>query len=361
MNGFVRMSDLLSAWSSLVEMLPRHIWHACVQGTLALVLVWGICRLFPRLSPRLASWLWRLGYLKLLVAFALLGSVGVTLSPSHPYERVASVVTRDVVAVQPHIHHLDAALRSGNLGHWPMCALMLIWGVGVMFFGIREDAACLRALGILRACSPLNDDDIRALFAEICREMGIRRMPRLLTGPVSGPLVCGCFPPSIVLPAETLAECSREDIRLILAHEMAHVKRSDPMWAWARMLAQWLLFLHPLVWLCGREWQYTQEAACDELAIRKTSASCADYGNMLLDQVVQTKGRREIAAMGISEPYHTLKRRLNAMSEFGRVPAKKQILIGVAVLIVAMLAMVPGRSTDHRALTRLFHRCRRKI
>ena len=42
--------------------------RACWQGGLALGAVWLACRLFPRTSPRVQCWLWRLAYVKLLLA-----------------------------------------------------------------------------------------------------------------------------------------------------------------------------------------------------------------------------------------------------------------------------------------------------
>ncbi|MCW3053634.1 MAG: hypothetical protein JWN14_2804, partial [Chthonomonadales bacterium] len=50
--------------ASWLETLIR----ACWQGGLALGLVWAVCRLVPRIPAAGRCWLWRLAYLKLLVA-----------------------------------------------------------------------------------------------------------------------------------------------------------------------------------------------------------------------------------------------------------------------------------------------------
>src|SRR5262249_14870770 len=49
--------------------LSESLLRACWQGGVALGLAWGVCRVAPRISPRLRCWLWRLAYLNLLVAF----------------------------------------------------------------------------------------------------------------------------------------------------------------------------------------------------------------------------------------------------------------------------------------------------
>src|SRR5689334_22728142 len=71
------MTHLLSDW-------VVAIWNASWQGGRALMLAWLICRAFPRLSPRLQCWLWRLAYLKLLVALVWTTPFRLPLLPPAP-------------------------------------------------------------------------------------------------------------------------------------------------------------------------------------------------------------------------------------------------------------------------------------
>src|SRR5688572_8587226 len=56
--------------------------RACWQGGGALLLVWGISRIAPRLGPDLRMGLWRLAYLKLLALLLWTGSVALPLLPA---------------------------------------------------------------------------------------------------------------------------------------------------------------------------------------------------------------------------------------------------------------------------------------
>lgn len=55
----------INHWSSV---WAEGTWRACMQGSLAILIVWAACRLFPRLPTQVRCWLWRLAYAKLLIA-----------------------------------------------------------------------------------------------------------------------------------------------------------------------------------------------------------------------------------------------------------------------------------------------------
>src|SRR5437879_13402609 len=62
------MSDTLARLNLFAAGWAGAIGRACWQGGVAIAMVWALCRLIPRLPGRIQCWLWRLAYLKLLVA-----------------------------------------------------------------------------------------------------------------------------------------------------------------------------------------------------------------------------------------------------------------------------------------------------
>jgi hypothetical protein len=89
------MSDALSAslnhgaalWASAMA-------RACWQGGIALALAWAVCRAWPVLPPRARCWLWRLAYLKLLVALLWATPVDLPLLPAPPAPPAAAPMAR---------------------------------------------------------------------------------------------------------------------------------------------------------------------------------------------------------------------------------------------------------------------------
>lgn len=121
-----------------------------------------------------------------------------------------------------------------------------------------------------------------ALLIQAAHELGLRRMPLLLIGPSdSVPMVWGVMKPRLLLP-QGFETWSPEKQRGVLLHELAHLKRGDPLALWA---AQWVKALHwfnPLVWLTFRQLRADQERACDDAVLRH-GVRASDYAQSLLD------------------------------------------------------------------------------
>jgi len=97
--------------------------------------------------------------------------------------------------------------------------------------------------------------------------------------------------PVVLLPADLLPPSpdalAAPDLRLLLAHEIAHIRRGDLWTGWVFTLAQVLFFFHPFVVWARHEWETAREEACDLLALRasggaKDTAVTARYGALLL-------------------------------------------------------------------------------
>ncbi len=78
-------------------------------------------------------------------------------------------------------------------------------------------------------------------IAAIAREIGLRREPRLVIGAADAvPMVWGVCRPHLLLP-RGFELWSPEKLRGVLLHELAHLRRGDPLALWA---AQWMKALH---------------------------------------------------------------------------------------------------------------------
>src|SRR5205823_5399692 len=102
------------------------------------------------------------------------------------------------------------------------------------------------------------------------------------------------------------AQLSPDELRMALAHELAHVRRSDLWWSLAPHLARWLFFFHPLATLACREWVTAREAACDAASLRATGAPAAEYGRLLLKLVARSNGQA-LPALGATAGFAALR------------------------------------------------------
>jgi len=128
---------------------------------------------------------------------------------------------------------------------------------------------------------------------------------------------------------------------MAIAHEFAHLKRHDLVWNWLPALGHMTLFFHPLVWLAKRSWHLAQELACDEMTLRTSSASVADYGNLLLKVHAGRAGPVPSLAAGMGQSYSNLARRLDAMRRFDSRKRRPTIVGVLLLVVVGVIGVVP--------------------
>jgi beta-lactamase regulating signal transducer with metallopeptidase domain len=148
--------------------------------------------------------------------------------------------------------------------------------------------------------------------------------------------------PRTLNPSSPLSE---NDIRLVLAHELAHVKRHDLAWNALAAAVHCVLYFHPFVWFAHRFARQEQEMACDELVVTRLNVERHEYGQLLVKIVRQVAGKfpSTLATVAMSNSYQTLSRRLTAMQQFRQFTRKQILLAGCLLTVISVLAVVPWR------------------
>jgi hypothetical protein len=98
---------------------------------------------------------------------------------------------------------------------------------------------------------------------------------------VNVPLVIGWLRPMILLPTSTISGLSVLQLELILAHELAHVRRHDYLLNLLQHLAETLLFYHPAVWWASAKIREERENCCDDMAVRVCNGDKTNYAKAL--------------------------------------------------------------------------------
>jgi probable HAF family extracellular repeat protein len=331
-------SDPTLAWIVALAWIVR-LGHACLWGGLFIVAAALVCRLLPRLPARVRAGLWWLACLKLV--FDLCWTVPITLpvlpaptqprlaaqmplalAPSSSVLSVLRVSGAKTVSASSFVNTEPISFSSEAFFSWP--ALLLAgWLAGVLLSLAVLFRQGRRLKQMVQTASAASLGQIAALDpSHLATALGLRFTPRILSHPsVTAPCVTGWLRPVILLPPDLALSLAPEELRLTLAHEMAHVKRDDLLQAALPTLARVLFFFHPLVWWAVAEWAAAREEACDALALQATGASTTQYGRLLLKMA---SGHSAPPALGLSAGYHGLRRRLLGLSrdENRRLPAR---------------------------------------
>ena len=158
---------------------------------------------------------------------------------------------------------------------------LMVWAAGAAVLLLRLLVGVARVRRIARRARELGDDGWITLTDRLSRRLGVGRIVRLLRDDsASVPMTWGVFRPVVLLPEEADG-WSSERRAVVLAHELAHVRRWDALTQWIAHLAVALYWFNPLVWIAARRLRQEREHACDD-AVLETGVGATAYADHLL-------------------------------------------------------------------------------
>lgn len=115
-------------------------------------------------------------------------------------------------------------------------------------------------------------------------QLGLKRMPKVVTTRANlAPMVWWTGGEvRVILPAGLLESMDRSEWRLVLAHELAHVRRGDYLVRWLEWLTCVTFWWNPIVWLAQRKLRESEEICCDALVVSTFVREPCNYATALL-------------------------------------------------------------------------------
>ena len=369
---------MIIAVNTLPDLWAEIMLRATVQGAIAVGIVFAIGFLFSRyLSSKAQCWLWRLVFIKLLLLAIVTTPFQIPILPAEANNlHVAELdtnsssawlahdpVSGEMIEVQEptdttkHGESTEPALgaTARNLNSSYSTLLFGLWITGVAAFAGWLTSTWLTARKLRKNCVPINDSKIHQYCHELCTHFGIKAIPNLLVSRIArSPLLVGNFNPGIVFPAETLESLDDDQLKLVIAHELSHLKRRDLWWSWIPTVVQILFFFHPLVWAARARWLLSREMACDELVLSVTGKSATSYANALINvsSCIGRTGSNHIGdtAFGSTcmvQTSFSLTRRIQAMKNFTK---QNSISLHTAIAfgLTAMLVVIPWQPVQRQ-------------
>ena len=134
---------------------------------------------------------------------------------------------------------------------------------------------------VARRSAEITDDVALRELDRACDHLQLNREVHLLrSSNVTVPVVWGLVKPILLLPAAS-QDWPAERLRVVLLHELAHVKRLDGLTLLVTKAAVALFWFHPLMWSLERIARAECERACDDLVLA-TGTKPSDYAEHLL-------------------------------------------------------------------------------
>jgi beta-lactamase regulating signal transducer with metallopeptidase domain len=191
------------------------------------------------------------------------------------------------------------------------------------------------------------DGGWQSILEGLSTQLKISRCVRLLQcSQRSMPMTWGIWRATILLPSEAVSWPDQRK-RLVLAHELAHVKRRDAMTQLIAQLARAMYWFNPLAWHGVRRLAVERERACDDIVLLM-GAKASDYAEELLTVATGYQPARiaGIAAIAMARA-STLESRLRAILDSCRnrnSSTRRMVWIGLIVMLVMLLPLAALRS-----------------
>ena len=150
------------------------------------------------------------------------------------------------------------------------------------------------------------------------------------------PFTAGVFRRVVIAPVSALLSLSPEEMALIFAHELAHIRRWDYAVNLIQVLVETTLFFHPGVWWISRNVREQREVSCDDVAASLNSP--LRYATALL-RLEESRAPHQFAMplQGHGGPlYQRVESLLNGTSVY-RMPTSSGSATAISTLVIALL------------------------
>jgi beta-lactamase regulating signal transducer with metallopeptidase domain len=302
------------------RILAERVLNSIPEGLLLAAFAWLLLRLVGRQNSgtRFAVWF-----------FALLAIVSLPFVSAIP---TAGAVTR---AVHSEIT-LPGSYALAIVGAWGLIALL---GSARLVLGMWRVCSLREKSGAVDLSSL--DSSVRQTIEE-CN--AIRPVELRSSAEVRVPTAIGFFKPVILIPEWVLQELGAEELRAIILHEFAHLRRWDDWTNLAQKMVRALFFFHPAVLWIENRLSLEREMACDDVVLAETKNPSA-YARCLVSLAEKSFLRRSLAVAqaAIGRATETSQRLAQILDQNrpGATKVYKPLMAGVTGLAAVCMLAVP--------------------
>jgi TonB family protein len=171
-----------------------------------------------------------------------------------------------------------AVVSAGARADWIATALSLLhdaapwvvpfWAFGVAVMSLRvwrgwQQTRVLKRTAVFSALPAW-----QTAVDRLKNVLGINKAIRLaVSAAITVPSVIGWLKPVILIPPSVLTGLTPTQMELILAHELAHIRRQDYLWNLLQVIVDTLLFYHPVVRWVSHHARIEREQCCDDIVV----------------------------------------------------------------------------------------------
>ncbi|RYG27042.1 hypothetical protein EON82_00875 [bacterium] len=172
--------------------------------------------------------------------------------------------------------------------NWLPVLFVAAVAVGLSIFAWR----CYRTWRLIRRSEQLADPAVVPMLYDLCEGVGLTEPPLiLLSDEIRSPCTTGLWHPVLLWPASLPFDADPNEWRVMLTHELSHLKARDNWRLTVINLVASLYCWNPLVAIGRLRASQVVESSCDSRTLEASGMASDDYARLLLSrQVAVTPG-----------------------------------------------------------------------
>jgi beta-lactamase regulating signal transducer with metallopeptidase domain/polyhydroxyalkanoate synthesis regulator phasin len=218
----------------------------------------------------------------------------------------------------------------------------IIWFSGLFVMSSRFVSQWMgtRRLRSKQVSPPSNQ--LMTLFTGLKHQMGIHHQVTLMESGLAGvPMIIGWLKPVVLIPTATLMNLTTDELRLILAHELSHIRRYDHLVNLAQAMIESMLFFHPVTWWLSRQVRIERENCCDDACTDSPQSSRLLANALLKLELIRSKQ----TTLTLNATGGTFMNRINRLVTLNNRPSTVSGLRAISACSAMMIACGIGLAT----------------
>jgi beta-lactamase regulating signal transducer with metallopeptidase domain/HEAT repeat protein len=220
--------------------------------------------------------------------------------------------------------------------------IVALWLTGVLALSLRLFGGWLRVRRLTRAGTRVAAQALQDSLEQLVARMRVSRPVRLLESTIIHvPAVVGWLRPVVLMPVSLNTGLTPQQLQVLLAHELAHVRRNDYAVNLLQAVVETFLFYHPVVWWVSRRIREERENCCDDIAVMV----CGDpraYAGTLVELEQLRSADLELAAAATGGSLFKRVRRLLTPPTTHSESEPRWI---AAMLVLGLIVALSGRAS----------------
>jgi beta-lactamase regulating signal transducer with metallopeptidase domain len=274
--------------------------------------------------------LWGVVICRLLIPFSLTSSFSIYGA----FDRLNSLLPEQFSTSVTSLQHITTINQTLNPTEQAVKAIsinpvFIVWFIGLIACALFLLIPHYRFRGVYKTALPIDNHFIAEWLRshKITRPVQIRQLDR-----INAPLTYGILRPVILLP-KVMYPTDEKQLKYVLTHEFAHIKRFDTLWKWLLAASLCVHWFNPMVWVMYVLANRDIELSCDEAVVCAFGAT--QKSSYALTLISMEERRSIYAPLCNNFSKNAIKERINAIMKL-----KKISIVGIAAALVLVIGVV---------------------